>query len=158
MNQHHLVASVLLILAFSAVATAQKNFSTLDAFKESVGGGKDSITVEATGDLNGDNLEDWAGVVHREKRDASRTYQLYVLLRQTQGSYQVAQTSREELLGRRPANQSRQYPHSEQCQDRCDNGSGETSIQTLQSLRLQWTGSVPPAVAGGSMISVGYCY
>lgn len=98
MNQHHLVASVLLILAFSAVATAQKNFSTLDAFKESVGGGKDSITVEATGDLNGDNLEDWAGVVHREKRDASRTYQLYVLLRQTQGSYQVAQTSREEEI------------------------------------------------------------
>jgi len=36
------------------------------------------------------------------------------------------------LLGGRPANQWRQYLHSEQCQDGRNDGSGEASIQTLQ--------------------------
>jgi len=98
MNQHPLFFSVLLIVVCSVGAMAQKNFSTLDEFKNSVGRGEDRITVEATGDLNGDNLEDWAAVVHREKSDASPTYQLYVLIRQPQGGYQVAQTSREEEI------------------------------------------------------------
>ena len=98
MNQHRLFFSVLLIVVCSAVARGQQNFSTLDAFKSSVGRGEDRISVEATGDLNGDNLEDWTGVVHRKKSDASPTYQLYVLIRQPRGGYQVAQRSREEEI------------------------------------------------------------
>ena len=98
MNQHRLFFSVLLIVVCTAVATGQQNFSTLDAFKSSVGRGEDRISVEATGDLNGDNLEDWTGVVHRKKSDASPTYQLYVLIRQPRGGYQVAQRSREEEI------------------------------------------------------------
>jgi hypothetical protein len=98
MNKHHFFFSVFLIVVCTAVATGQQNFSTLDAFKDSVGRGEDRITVEATGDLNGDNLEDWAAVVHREKSDAAPTHQLYVLIRQPQGGYQVAQTSREEVI------------------------------------------------------------
>ena len=139
MNKHHFFFSVFLIVVCTAVATGQQNFSTLDAFKDSVGRGENRITVEATGDLNGDNLEDWAAVVHREKSDAAPTHQLYVLIRQPQGGYQVAQTSREEVIsgmgccwGGRPANQWRQYLHSEQCQDGRNDGSGEASIQTLQ--------------------------
>ena len=60
--------------------------------------GEDSLSVEARGDLNGDGLEDWAGVVHRQKPDASPTYQLYVLLRQPQGGYHLVQKSKEEEI------------------------------------------------------------
>ncbi len=94
----NLFLSVLLIVACTVVATAQQKFSSLDAFKKSVEQGEDRISVEASGDLNGDNLEDWAGVVHREKSGSSSTYQLYVLVREPQGSYQLAQTSREEEI------------------------------------------------------------
>jgi hypothetical protein len=97
-NKMKLFFSVLLIAICTVVATGQQNFSTLDAFKNSVGRGENRITVEATGDLNGDNLEDWAGVVHREKSNASPTYQLYILIRQPQGGYHVAQASREEEI------------------------------------------------------------
>ena len=95
MNRHHFLFSVLLIVVCNLVATAQGDFSTLDAFKKTVERGEDRISVEANGDLNGDNLEDWAGVVHSEKSNASPTYQLYVLIQQPQGGYQVAQKSLE---------------------------------------------------------------
>jgi hypothetical protein len=94
--QRHLHYSIPIIFFCTLVATAQTNFSSIEAFKESVERGEDQIIIQDVGDLNGDNLEDWSGVVHRQKPDASPTYQLYVLLQQPQGGYQVAQTSREE--------------------------------------------------------------
>jgi len=51
MNRHRLFFSVLLIVLCNVVATAQGDFSTLDAFKKSVERGEDRITIEANGDL-----------------------------------------------------------------------------------------------------------
>ncbi|MBC7909167.1 MAG: hypothetical protein H7Y30_01620 [Pyrinomonadaceae bacterium] len=56
------------------------------------------LSLKARGDLNGDGLEDWAGVIRRQPADASPTYQLYVLLRQAQGGYRVAEKSIEEEI------------------------------------------------------------
>ena len=96
--QRYFFLSIPIVFFCTLVGVAQTDFSSLNAFKKSVERGEDRVTVQATGDLNGDNLEDWCGVVHRHKPDASPTYQLYVLLRQPQGSYQLAQTSREEEI------------------------------------------------------------
>lgn len=54
--------------------------------------------VAARGDLNGDWLEDWAGVIHRRRADASPTYQLYVLLRLREDGFRVAEKSIEEEI------------------------------------------------------------
>ena len=96
--RRHFLFSIFIIFFCTLVATAQTNFPSLKAFKETVERGEDRIEIEATGDLNGDNAEDWSGVVHRQKSDASSTYQLYVLLQQPHGGYQLAQTSREEAI------------------------------------------------------------
>jgi hypothetical protein len=77
------------------VASAQAEFPSTDAFVKSVVKEKSDVSVEAKGDLNGDGLADWAGVVRREKGDFQSTYQLYVLLQLTGGSYRVAETSTE---------------------------------------------------------------
>jgi hypothetical protein len=79
-------------------AVAQGEFSSSDAFVKSILKGKDSLAAQATGDLNNDGLADWAGVIQREKADFRSTYQLYVLLRQRQGGYQVAEKSLEEQI------------------------------------------------------------
>jgi hypothetical protein len=85
------------VLWCAFVASAQ-DFATLDAFRKSVLKGEDSVSVEAKGDLNADGLEDWAGVVHRQPPDVAPTYQLYVLLRQPAGGYQLAVTTKEEQI------------------------------------------------------------
>ena len=90
--------SILVVFLSCLVASAQTEFSSLDTFRRTVQKGEDRVSVEARGDLNGDGLEDWAGVVHRQNPDASPTYQLYVLLRQPQGGYQLAQKSKEEEI------------------------------------------------------------
>jgi hypothetical protein len=62
-----LLISILVIFLCPFVAPAQTDFPSLDAFRRFVVKGEDRLTVEAQGDLNGDGLQDWAGVVHRQK-------------------------------------------------------------------------------------------
>jgi hypothetical protein len=90
--------SIVVVFLCWLVAPAQTDFASLDAFRTFVLKGEDRLSVEARGDLNGDGLDDWAGVVHRQKSGASPTYQLYVLLLQPKGGYQLAQTSREQEI------------------------------------------------------------
>ena len=73
-------------------------FASVDAFLKQTLTRGTSLSVDAKGDLNGDGLEDWAGVILREKSDVVRTSQLYVLLQQQQGSYRVAEKSLEEQV------------------------------------------------------------
>lgn len=95
------VCAVALWLSFTAAisgAQQQVDFASVDAFlKQTLTGGA-SLSVDAKGDLNGDGLADWCGVILREKSDSLRTSQLYVLLQQPQGRYRVAETSREEQI------------------------------------------------------------
>jgi hypothetical protein len=77
---------------------AQVEFSSSEAFVKSILKGEDRLTAQATGDLNNDGLADWAGVIHREKPGFGSTSQLYVLLRQRQGGYQLAEKSLEEQI------------------------------------------------------------
>ena len=86
---------IICILWCPIAATAQDEFPTTDAIVKSILKGKSDLSTEAKGDLNGDGLPDWAGVIRREKGDIQSTYQLYVLLRQPNGGYRVAETSTE---------------------------------------------------------------
>lgn len=95
MNSKRLIVFILVILCCPIAATAQNEYPSTDAFVKSVLKGKSDLSSEATGDLNGDGLPDWAGVIRREKGDFQSTYQLYVLLRQPNGGYRVAETSTE---------------------------------------------------------------
>ena len=99
LRQLRLVLSVLIILwcPFATAAT-QADFSSLDAFLKSTLKGEDRVNIEARGDLNGDGLEDWAGVIHRQNPNSLPTYQLYVLLRLSQGGYRIAEKSKEEEI------------------------------------------------------------
>ena len=91
---------VLAIVCCAIDAIAQTEFPSTDAFLKSILKEKSSLSVEAKGDLNGDGLVDWSGVVRREKGDFSGTYQLYVLLRQPGSGYRLAETSTEaEIAG-----------------------------------------------------------
>lgn len=90
-----LLGLALLLLCCPLAAAAQSDFPGTDAFLKSVLKGEGRLAVEARGDLNGDGLEDWAGVVERRNADASQTQQLYVLLRTAPGRYRVAGKSRE---------------------------------------------------------------
>jgi len=90
-----LLLSLVGVLSCSFTATAQPEFPSTDVFLKSILKGQSSLSSEAKGDLNGDGLEDWTGVVRREKGDFQSTYQLYVLLRQTGGGYRVAEKSTE---------------------------------------------------------------
>ncbi len=92
--------SIVTLAAFAVLccgidALAQAEFPSTDAFLKSILKEKSSLSFEAKGDLNGDGLPDWSGVIHREKGDASATSQLYVLLQQPGGGYRVAETSTE---------------------------------------------------------------
>ncbi|HWN09521.1 MAG TPA: hypothetical protein VNO50_09690 [Pyrinomonadaceae bacterium] len=78
--------------------SAQERFRSLDAFLKSTLKAEDGLNGAARGDLNSDGLLDWAGVIHRRPADASPTYQLYVLLRQRGGGFQVAEKSIEEEI------------------------------------------------------------
>lgn len=95
------VFAVALLLGFTAQtsrAQQQVDFASVDAFLKQTLTSGSSLTVDAKGDLNGDGLEDWSGVILREKSDSLRTSQLYVLLQQPQGAYRVAEKSREEQV------------------------------------------------------------
>ncbi|HYY57389.1 MAG TPA: hypothetical protein VE842_08650 [Pyrinomonadaceae bacterium] len=95
-----LILSSLAILCCPFAAASEADFSSIDAFLKSTLKGEDRLSVEAKGDLNGDRLEDWAGVIHRQKSSSSPTYQLYVLLRLSQGGYRIAEKSKEaEIAG-----------------------------------------------------------
>lgn len=91
-----LSAVVILLCPFSTIG--QVDFPSVDAFLKATLKGEDRLSVEAGGDLNGDRLADWAGVLHRQPTDSSPTYQLYVLLRLSQGGYRVAEKSIEEEI------------------------------------------------------------
>lgn len=90
--------AVLVVSIFTGVATAQSEFASADVFVRSIIKGEDQLSDEARGDLNGDGLEDWVGVIHRRKPDSAPTYQLYVLLRQPQGGFRITEKSLEEEI------------------------------------------------------------
>jgi hypothetical protein len=94
-----LVLSALIILWCPFTTAAQVDFAGVDVFLKATLEGEDRLSLEARGDLNGDGLEDWAGVIERRKSDSSSTSQLYVLLRLPQGGYRVAEKSKEESVG-----------------------------------------------------------
>lgn len=101
-----LVLSALVILWCPFTTAAQVDFSSsIDVFLKSTLKGEDKLFLEARGDLNSDGLVDWAGVVRSPrsifspKLHISRAYQLYVLLRQPQGGYSVAEKTNEEEMG-----------------------------------------------------------
>lgn len=65
-----------------------------------------TLEFESRGDLNGDSLADWTGIVQRKKAsstdensfDPPRNTQLLVLLRQPQGKYVLAAASKESIF------------------------------------------------------------
>jgi len=98
MNQLCLILSSLVVLWSPFPSTAQTDFPDIDVFLKSTLKIGDKVSLEARGDLNGDGLEDWAGVIERQKTDASSTSQLYVLLRVRQGGYRISEKSKEERI------------------------------------------------------------
>lgn len=93
-----LVLSALVILWCPRAAGAQEAASSIEVFLKTAAGSDGQLGPAARGDLNGDGLEDWAGVIHRRRPDSSPTYQLYVLLRSREGGYRVAGKTREEEI------------------------------------------------------------
>ena len=98
MRKLFLALSTLVILWCPSTQVAQVEFSSIDVFLKSTLKGEDRLEAKASGDLNRDGLEDWAGIIHRKNPDSSPTYQLYVLLRLPQGSYRVAEKSKAEEI------------------------------------------------------------
>jgi hypothetical protein len=98
MRKLSLMLSTLIVLWSPFSTTAQVDFPSIDAFLKSTLKGEDRLSIESKGDLNGDGLDDWAGVLHRQPVDSSPTYQLYVLVRLRQGGYRVAEKSIEEEI------------------------------------------------------------
>ena len=98
MHELRLVLSALFILWGASTTFAQVDFPGLDVFLKTTLEGGGRLALEARGDLNGDGLEDWAGVIERRKPGFSSTNQLHVLLRLPQGGYRVAEKSREEMI------------------------------------------------------------
>jgi hypothetical protein len=86
----------MVVLSLPCAATAQADFATIDAFLKGTLKGEDQLTFQAKGDLNGDGLEDWAGVIERQQTDSPRTDQLYVLLQIRGGGYRIAEKSKQE--------------------------------------------------------------
>jgi len=96
MHQPALILSALAILFCPFTTDAQAVFPGIDVFLKSTLKGEDQLNLEARGDLNGDGLIDWAGVILRQqKSNFARTNQLYLLLRLPQGGYRVAEKSKE---------------------------------------------------------------
>ncbi len=92
------VVTALLLLYCSNSTSAQTSYPNVRAFLKSTLTGSGRLSVQAKGDLNGDALADWAGVVKRQEPDSSSTNQLYVLLRLRTGGYQLAEKSIEEEI------------------------------------------------------------
>ena len=79
---------------------AQDNFRSVDAFLKATLREGEQLSTSAKGDLNGDATEDWVGVVHNRPEDGAPTYQLFVLVRDADGSYRLAaQTQKSEIPG-----------------------------------------------------------
>ena len=91
-----LLLSTVVVLWCPCSTTAQVDFASTDAFVKATVKGEDQLLFEAKGDLNGDGLEDWAGVISRQQPDSPHTDQLYVLLRRTGSGYHIAEKSKEE--------------------------------------------------------------
>jgi hypothetical protein len=98
MRKLTLILPTLFVLLSPFSTTAQTDFPSIDAFLKSTLKGTDELSVQAKGDLNGDGLEDWAGVINRRPDDSSPTYQLFVLLQGGNGGYHIAATSREQEI------------------------------------------------------------
>jgi hypothetical protein len=84
-----------MILCSPVAAYAQADFTSIDLFLKATLKAGDQLSAQAKGDLNGDGLEDWAGVIQRGEAGSSPTYQLYVLLQAGQSGYRVAERSKE---------------------------------------------------------------
>lgn len=97
-RKSYLVLSALIILWCPFTTVAQLDFASIEIFLKSILKDVDRLSLEARGDLNGDGLEDWSGVIERRKSESSSTSQLYVLLRLPQGGYRVAEKSKEEKI------------------------------------------------------------
>ena len=93
-----LVFSTAFLFVCPISLSAQERFSSLNSFLKSTTGAAAKLNLSARGDLNGDGLPDWAGVIHRRPVDESPTYQLYVLLRLREGGFHVAAKSIEEEI------------------------------------------------------------
>jgi hypothetical protein len=98
MNRVSLIIPFLFILWCSLPVHAQPGFPSVDAFLKSTLKADERVSIWARGDLNGDKLEDWVGVIHRQHPDSSPTYQLNVLVRLREGGFQVAEKSIEEEI------------------------------------------------------------
>jgi hypothetical protein len=86
------------ILSSPLNVRARNDFRDIDAFLKATLKDEDKLSVGAKGDLNGDGLEDWVGVIRGQKPDSAPTYQLYLLLRLAQGGYHLAERSKEEEI------------------------------------------------------------
>ncbi|WP_158229156.1 FG-GAP repeat protein [Collimonas sp. PA-H2] len=92
-----LMPTLLSALTFLTIAHAS-TFPNLTAFKDSISANTDKAETvyEATGDLNGDGLDDFALIVRRNNGEAvGLTQQLYVLLQIPSGGYVVAEKTAE---------------------------------------------------------------
>ena len=94
-------AIITILIIGSCFSTfAQESFRSVDAFLRATVREGEQLSTSAKGDLNGDATEDWVGVIHRRPEDGAPTYQLFVLVRDADGSYRVAtQTSKAEIPG-----------------------------------------------------------
>ena len=89
-----------LLLSSCFTALAQDNFRSVEAFLKATLKNGEQLSTSAKGDLNGDATEDWVGVIHGRPLDESPTYQLFVLVRGSDGSYRLAaQTEKAEIPG-----------------------------------------------------------
>ena len=93
-----LLPIVTFILLCPFVVAGQTEFTNVDQFLKSILSGEARLDSKAEGDLNGDGLVDWTGLIHRERAGAAPTYQLYVMLRVPQGGYRVAVESKQEEI------------------------------------------------------------
>ncbi len=93
-----LILSALAILCCPLRAASQGDFPSIEAFLKSTLKSEARLSVQARGDLNGDGLKDWSGLIKGDEPDSSPTYQLYVLLGMRQGGYRVAEKTKEEEI------------------------------------------------------------
>ena len=83
--------------------TKAEEFASVDAFLKATLKSGDKKDLEANGDLNGDGLADWAGLIERKREppfrekdmETDRTVQLYILLRRPEGNFAVSGRSKE---------------------------------------------------------------
>ena len=95
-------AVILTTLLFSSCFStlAQDNFRSVEAFLKATLQKGEQLSTSAKGDLNGDATEDWVGVIHGRPEDGAPTYQLFLLVRSTDGEYRIAaQTEKAEIPG-----------------------------------------------------------